>query len=304
MSQLKIHSLQSAKPIHDKIFSCLFVSLLLLLVSSTQAIAGEAAIEFPTHDLNVSFDEVFALDYAEPAVALPYAQDNPALQTGMLWLPVASGAAQKAPLIILVHGGCWLNAYDISHSFALSTALAQSGYAVWSLEYRRTGDVGGGWPGTFDDVLAGINYREALQNYPVDVERFVIMGHSAGGHLALLAGGHFANAKAVIGLAAITDIAEYARGTNSCQAVTKDFMGAVPEQNPALYALANPLVQQLHNNTYLLQGTDDAIVPLSMVPIAGTHSLIVEGAGHFDWVHPGTVAYGELITLLKEIFTP
>ncbi|MFT7506823.1 MAG: acetyl esterase/lipase [Gammaproteobacteria bacterium] len=46
------------------------------------------------------------------------------------------------PLVILIHGGCWLRAYDIQHTFALSTGLAQAGFNVWSLEYRRSGDIG------------------------------------------------------------------------------------------------------------------------------------------------------------------
>ena len=55
------------------------------------------------------------------------------------------------------------------------------------------------------------------------------MGHSAGGHLALLAGGEIKQLKGVISLAAITDIAEYAAGTNSCHEVTKDFMQGMPK---------------------------------------------------------------------------
>ncbi|AGH46129.1 alpha/beta hydrolase family protein [Paraglaciecola psychrophila] len=60
------------------------------------------------------------------------------------------------PLVILIHGGCWLRAYDIQHTFALNIGLAQAGFNVWSLEYRRSGDIGGGWPSSYDDVKAGI----------------------------------------------------------------------------------------------------------------------------------------------------
>ena len=57
-----------------------------------------------------------------------------------------------APLVILIHGGCWLNSFDVNHSRPLATALNHAGFAVLSLEYRRTGDPGGGWPSTLEDI--------------------------------------------------------------------------------------------------------------------------------------------------------
>jgi len=289
---------------HTVKISCWLATLLLVAVGTARAVASEADMQYPAVANDVSFNAVMALQSVPATATIPYGTENSALQIGKLWLPSTASAQHKAPLIVFVHGGCWLNAYDMQHTSALSTALAQSGYAVWSLEYRRTGDRGGGWPGTFDDVLAGVAFKENLQDYPVDTTQFLLMGHSAGGHLALLAGTRFATARAVIGLAAITDLVGYARGENSCQTVTKDFMGTDPDSNPALYAAANPLQQTLHNNTYLLQGTADAIVPLSTIPVPGTRSLIVQGAGHFDWVHPGTRAFAQLAELLAGILAP
>ena len=82
-------------------------------------------------------------------------------QYGELWLPEGIG---PFPVVVFVHGGCWLNAFDITHTHAASTALAQAGYAVWSLEYRRVGDPGGGWPGTFDDISLGVFGRLSPQH--------------------------------------------------------------------------------------------------------------------------------------------
>lgn len=251
---------------------------------------------------NVTFPDVQALEYNMPDASIAYGNANPDLQKGLLWLPGESPQGNAPPLVIFVHGGCWLNSFDITHTYAFTSALAQAGYAVWSLEYRRTGDAGGGWPGTFEDVLAGIDWRKQLVDYPVDTERFVLMGHSAGGHLALLAGNRMPEAQAVIGLAPIANLVEYALGANSCQAVTTRFMGATPDAAPQLYAQADPSQQQLHNNTYLLEGTLDDIVPLTSAPIHGTNSLIAQGAGHMDWVHPGTPAFAQLIQLLASVF--
>jgi len=72
----------------------------------------------------------------------------------LLWLP-AEGNKKQNNLVVFIHGGCWLNAYDIKHSYALATALAQEGYAVWSLEYRRAA-MRWWMAGSFDDILSGI----------------------------------------------------------------------------------------------------------------------------------------------------
>ena len=98
-----------------------------------------AASIFPSVANGVTFEDVEALPRGEPSLILQYGDDP--LQFGELWLCEPSSAA-KAPLVILIHGGCWLNEFDLTHLHPLATALAESGFAVWSLEYRRVGDDG------------------------------------------------------------------------------------------------------------------------------------------------------------------
>ena len=63
--------------------------------------------------------------------------------------------------------------------------MKREGIAAWSIEYRRVGDAGGGWPGTFEDVAAGFDYLRVLgKDYPLDLTHVIVSGHSAGGHLA------------------------------------------------------------------------------------------------------------------------
>jgi len=251
-------------------------------------------------DSNIAYSLVESLPTGTPTTRLSYGDDP--LQYGDLWLPAPATADEPAPLIVFVHGGCWLNAYDAGHTSALSTALTQAGFAVWSLEYRRTGDAGGGWPGTFDDIMAGLAYVESLTEYPIVTDQFVIAGHSAGGHLALLAGGRLPEARAVIGLAAITDIAAYSLGENSCQTATPLFMGGSAEEKPADYRAANPAMQPRHANTLLLHGSADEIVPPEQAQLPGAIRIIEPDAGHFDWVHPGTRSFQTLLSTLQRTF--
>jgi acetyl esterase/lipase len=112
-------------------------------------------------------------------------------QFGDLRLP-AEAAIRRVPLIVFIHGGWWKSAYDLEHGGHLCAALKSAGVATWSIEYRRVGSTGGGWPTTFQDVAAGCDYVATLaKSYPLDLNRVIAMGHSAGGHLAFwLAGRH------------------------------------------------------------------------------------------------------------------
>lgn len=254
--------------------------------------ATQVAISFPKIESNVGYSKVAGLAFTPADERISYGADH--LQYALLWRTKQLASAQQKPLVILIHGGCWLSAYNIQHTYALSTGLAQAGFNVWSLEYRRRGDSGGGWPGTYDDIKTGILALASYNGGEFDLAESVLVGHSAGGHLALLAGGVISQLKAVIGLAAITDIEAYAAGSNSCQQVTKDFMQGMPKDKPAEYQLANPSKQPLHVNTVILQGDQDNIVPAFELNKLERKVVMLEGVGHFDWIHPGSKAFKTL----------
>jgi acetyl esterase/lipase len=103
-------------------------------------------------------------------------------QVGELFLP--SGGGPHA-VCVVVHGGYWRAQYDRSLMTGLCDDLAAHGLAAWNLEYRRVG-AGGGWPATFLDVAAGVDFLADV-DAPLDLARVVAVGHSAGGQLAFWA---------------------------------------------------------------------------------------------------------------------
>ncbi|HEY2576430.1 MAG TPA: alpha/beta hydrolase, partial [Streptosporangiaceae bacterium] len=110
-----------------------------------------------------------------------------------LRLPPTTGTS-PAPLILFLHGGFWRAEYDRTHTGSLTSALASAGYIVCTPEFRRTGQPGGGWPGTVDDVALTVDtlptlVAEALAASSVTPGGLVLAGHSAGGHLALWTAG-------------------------------------------------------------------------------------------------------------------
>lgn len=249
---------------------------------------------FPPVAGNVSFEAVQALPAGEPDQVVRYGDADP--QFAELWLPESDA---PAPTVAYLHGGCWLNAYGIDHSRALATALARAGYAVWNVEYRRVGDPGGGWPGSLEDVRAALNTLAGLDHPRVDLSRLVFAGHSAGGHLALLAGQDPPAGLAprgVIGLAPITDMATYAQGEGGCNRAGKQFLGETSAADDA----ANPAGRPAPAGTVLLMGSEDRIVPYE-IPSLKPHTLVALPAGHFDWIHPGTPAWDRFVLELGRV---
>src|SRR5947209_14342486 len=116
-----------------------------------------------------------------PEIQLHYGSEP--LQFGELYVPNGPG---PHPVMILIHGGFWRARYGLSLMTGLAKDLAKRGIAAWNIEYRRIGDIGGGWPGTLQDVALAADYLRTIgPTYLIDSQRVVAVGHSAGGHLAL-----------------------------------------------------------------------------------------------------------------------
>ena len=95
----------------------------------------------------------------------------------------------RMPVAVLVHGGCWSSRTGAREQLRhLGADLAARGIAAWSIGYRRANEEGGGYPGTYQDVATAIDrLRNEAPRLGLDLSRVVLVGHSAGGHLALWA---------------------------------------------------------------------------------------------------------------------
>lgn len=264
----------------------------------------------------VGYGELLSLETRPSDSTITYGEDP--LQRVEVWR--ATAPANTA--LVFIHGGCWLNAYDLNHAKGFYHALAEKGITTYAVEYRRTGDEGGGWPGSLHDVSAGItaSLDDVARNN--SKQTVVLAGHSAGGHLALLAAqslgavspgtmspgaiksGHVNNTnvqiQSVLGLAAITDVAKYAMGTNSCQSSTTAFMGGEPSTAESAYIAATPDSSKSDIPFHLLHGSSDSIVPVHHASLTGAASTIVPSGGHFDWLHPESTSFHALLEVINQ----
>src|SRR6266571_3846411 len=111
------------------------------------------------------------------------------------------------PVIINIHGGFWRAKYNLEHNGHLCAALTAKGLASANLEYRRVGNEGGAWPNTFADIRSAYRFlRQNARQYNFDVEKLLVMGHSAGGQLALALAAHESDVTRVVSLAGVVDL--------------------------------------------------------------------------------------------------
>lgn len=213
------------------------------------------------------------------------------------------------PVVVLVHGGFWRNAYDLDLMRPLVPSLVERGWAVANVEYRSLGDAGGGWPGTFDDVGAAI---DALRDVPgADLSRVVAVGHSAGGHLAAWAAARtrfdpgavgadpVVRLRAAVPLAGVLDLATAADDRLGGGAAST-LLGGGPEAVPDVYAGASPIdLLPMGVPVVAVHGRADELVPFSQseafvadARAAGDPAeLVVVPGGHFELIDPTSDAW-------------
>jgi len=227
-----------------------------------------------------------------------------------LRLPAGTG---KWPIVAIFHGGCWAEFADATYAAPVATALTREGWATWNVEYRRIHQPGGGWPGTFDDAARGLDaLREAAREHRLDLSRVVVIGHSAGGQLALWTAAQASfSVRGAVSIGGLPDLAVFAANPGSCEDRVLRVMGGSPAEVPDRYALVSPAARlPLRIPQVLLWGELDPIAPRRLFaeyetraaaagdPVA---SIEIPGAGHHELMHPDFDSYKVLVSELQRL---
>jgi acetyl esterase/lipase len=264
-----------------------------------------------------------ALPHRAPDRRIAYG--NSRQQYGELRVPAGPG---PHPMAIIIHGGCFKAAYATAdYAAPIGDALKDQGIASWNIEYRRLGDPGGGWPGTYRDVGRAVDYLRTLAKpYNLDLARVVVVGHSAGGHLAMWAAGrsrvpkqsalYTANPlpiRGAVDLAGPLDLsAHIAEYEGLCRdSVITSLMGGTPATRPERYAQASPIKLLPYGlPQVLVLGTYEDFVPMPLMRAyadaarrAGDSVRVVHvrGAGHFEIASPRSYAWPPVLRAIRAL---
>lgn len=232
-------------------------------------------------------------------------------QIGDLYLPPNA----KPAVVCLLHGGFWRMPYGRGQLDAIARDLAARGFAVWNLGYRRVGAPAGGWPNTGEDVIRGIEYLSILaaKGADLDLDRIALVGHSAGGHLALWAAAqalHGIRIKAVVGEAPITDL-QHAFEIGLGRGAVADLLGGMSSEQPERYAAVSPLnLLPLGMPQLLVHASQDDAVPIEMsrayavaALAAGDPATLAElpDSSHMAFIDPASSAHGTVCEWLSSV---
>jgi acetyl esterase/lipase len=293
------------------------VTGLALALAFPQHVASQPTLMGP-HDLQ-------AIPFKAADVRIAYGSDDS--QFGELRVPPGPG---PHPVVVLVHGGCFKATYaSLKDLSPMADALKAEGVATWNLEYRRLGQAGAGWPGTYRDVGQGVDHLRALAaKYRLDLKRVIVVGHSAGGHLAMwsavrrkltasspLGSPNPLGVRGVVNLAGPINMRDNIRNYEAeCRdPVVTRMMDGGPSEKPENYAQASAGDHlPLGARQVLIWGEHENFVPRSLAEshierakAAGDDAslVVVRGAGHFEIASPKTAAWPivsrEIFRLLK-----
>lgn len=253
---------------------------------------------------------------------IPYG-DHPS-QFGVLRMPTLSG---PSPVVITIHGGFWQSKYGLEENTPLDEDLTRRGYATWNVEYRRVGEEGGGWTGTFGDIIDAVNHLTQLkERFQLDLSRVIVLGHSAGGQLALWLASQTNKGqmsgiestlqipiRGVISLSGVLDLRkmwEIHNGKGMVSPVTT-FIGGSPQEVSERYSLASPIeLLPLNIEQVLIHGELDRHVPvdLSVEYFRRANELgdkvrlvVLPEVEHFAVIDPSSSAWESVVNSLESL---
>jgi acetyl esterase/lipase len=271
----------------------------------------------------LSYGELLARERPLPTKRIYYGSEPD--QFGDLWLPSGSSVRRT---IVVIHGGCWLASLPgLELMDYVADDLRQKGNAVWNIEYRRLGNSGGGYPGTFSDVANAVDHLKTLSNsYPLDFSGVVLLGHSAGGHLAIWAAGRHKlptiselyydsplPVKKVVSLAGIIDLGAYREtGPDACGGpdTIDQLVGALHRNGSDVFAdTSPPSLLPIGVRQVIVSGSLDPIVPprfgqdyVKAASAAGdpVQDVTIADVGHFELIDPRSEAWAHIRSIIAD----
>ena len=295
-------------------------SFSLLIVAGMTAMAAEhPQVPTPSGPPLMEWKDLLSRPRPEASTRLAYGGESQ--QFGDLWLP---DKAQGARLILMIHGGCWTKSIaSLQIMNYAAEDLRRRGFAVWNIEYRGIDEAGGGYPGTYLDVAAGIDAaRQIAATHHLDLHRPIIIGHSAGGHLALWAAGRGGLAPdsplysvAPLRIWSVIDLAGLANlQTDTATACGPEPVAAMAGPSTAdradIYADTSPAaLVPLHAAQYVIHGLQDTTVApgvgdayAALARAAGDHVEVSNPpGGHVEEIAPDTASWNATAALVQRL---
>lgn len=230
-----------------------------------------------------------------------------------LRFPHAKG--KNYSLVMNIHGGFWRAKYNLDHAGHLCAALTAKGLATANVEYRRVGNEGGAWPGAFSDIRSAYSFlTQNASQYNLDAKRIVVMGHSAGGQLALCLAAHESGVTRVVSLAGVVDLRRAYQLHLSNDAVV-EFLHGTPNEVADHYREADPMQLSIPQaQQWLIHGSADDTVPpefsrdyvRSKQERSGkdkedVHLVEIAGADHFDLIDARAQAWKQVGNVVAQL---
>jgi len=250
---------------------------------------------------------------------------NDSLQFGDLRIPAGEGLH---PVAIIVHGGCYLSyAASLDYIGPMADSLCKEGIATWNIEYNRVDHPNGGWPGTFTDIAKAIDYlRNISEANNLNLDNVIIVGHSAGAHLALWAAArskispesdiYEANPLPLRGVVALAPPVDLERSIGPAYEVCKDsvitkLLGGLPDRVPKNYKSASPIeLLPIGIPQRLFVGEYDIPVIMEHTAVYYDSALIlnedieldtIKEVGHNGISDPGSLAWPKVRAAIREL---
>ena len=294
-----------------------------IVMSLAAMLAGFACASAPVIAAPINYTELLARPRPTATQRVHYG-DAPS-QFGDLWLPNDGG---PHPVLVMIHGGCWRADLPGLELMAYAAEdLRQHGFAVWNTEYRRLGEPGGGYPGSFEDIANSVDWLRKLANAnTLNLRNVIAVGHSAGGHLALWAAARRRlpkasplyrdnplPIKAVVSLAGIGDLSDYrAQGPQACGGPKViDFLDGAASRGPwDVFDDTSPAAMlPIGVPQAIISGALDPIVPAAFgrayaakakAASDPVQEITIADAGHFELIDPQSSAFEKIRSIITQ----